>query len=77
MAWHGEMDGWFEHEGFVCHACTAQQGRQVVYGRVVDTRSAEARSRPLSPIQIGVTTTPPDNHRGTPMKAPPADRSVA
>lgn len=75
LAWHGEMDGWYRHEGFVCHGCTAQQGRQVVYGRVVNTRPADAG--PLPPFQVGVTTTPPDDRDSPQAPAPPAERSIA
>ena len=28
-AWHSDLDGWYEPEQLVCHACTAQQGQQV------------------------------------------------
>lgn len=59
VAWHSEMDGWFDTEGVVCHACTARNdGEQVAYTFVTDTRPHE--HRPLPPFEFGITTTPAD-----------------
>ena len=55
VAWHSEMDGWFEGESYVCHACSAQQGRKVVYTVAVDTRPPDRLVLP--PFVLGVTTT--------------------
>lgn len=75
-AWHGEMDGWYSHEGYVCHACTARQGRQVVYGRVIDTRPPDHPDLPR--FQLGVTTTPPDDEATSPVRpAPFTDAAIA
>lgn len=75
-AWHGDMDGWYAHEGYVCHACTARAGRQVVYGRIIDTRPADRRDLPR--FQLGVTTTPPEEQSGKPgPPTRPADVAMA
>lgn len=59
-AWHAEMDGWFEGEGFVCHACTARlrvsdpEAKPVVYVMAHSTLPPEQQ---LPPFRLGVTTT--------------------
>lgn len=69
------MDGWYSHEGYVCHACTARQGRQVVYGRVIDTRPPDRGALPA--FQLGVTTTPPDDQPGPTARPPkPSDAAI-
>lgn len=73
VAWHGDMDGWLESRSFVCHGCSALEGRQVVYGVVVDTRPPTKRD--LAPFQLGVTTTPPES--STPRGRGPTDGSLA
>ncbi len=57
MAWHSDMDGWFEAEEYVCHACTAQAGRQVAYTVVRNTRPTD---NSVPAFVLGVTTTRPD-----------------
>lgn len=76
-AWHSEMDGWWESQTFVCHACTAKRddGQNVVYAIPVDTYPAD-RKGPLPPFRIGVTTTPDDKHAHQPA-GPPVDASMA
>lgn len=61
VAWHAEMDGWWERQDFVCHACTAlapepERGPKepVVHSRVVNTRPAS--KGPLPAFVLGVTT---------------------
>lgn len=61
-AWHSELDGHYEGERLVCHACTAKNdGEQVVY---VAVRSLypEDRLPLLTPLEIGVNTTPPTDN---------------
>lgn len=63
VAWHGDMDGWYEQTSFVCHACTALEGHQRAYRGVIDTRPAD--HRPLSPFVLGKTTTSADPPKKT------------
>lgn len=58
IAWHSEMDGWFEVEEIKCFACTAIQGgeKPVVYSYAVDTYHDGTRP-PLPPFVLGLTTT--------------------
>jgi hypothetical protein len=63
LAWHSEMDGWFECDTqvdqFVCHACTARNdGKQVTYVRIRNTRPDDQGEIP--PFVLGTTTTAPD-----------------
>jgi hypothetical protein len=58
VAWHSEMDGWYEGRGFVCHACTARNGgKQVAHWIAVDTRPPGHPELP--PFVLGVTTSEP------------------
>lgn len=68
LAWHSELDGWFEHEHeVVCHACTAAQPDP---GHGKTRAPVTYRTRPrvpdgfdlstLPPFVMGETTTPPD-----------------
>ncbi len=58
VAWHSEMDGFFEVNEVVCHACTARAGRQVVYTpRLRNTRDP---ARPMPEFIPGKTITAPD-----------------
>ena len=54
VAWHSEMDGWYDGEQIVCHACSAAKGEQVTYARVINMRPAS--KGPLPPFVLGVTT---------------------
>lgn len=56
VAWHSEMDGFFDVDGYVCHACTARSGgeEKVIYSVVRDTR--DPAKGPLPPFVLGVTT---------------------
>ncbi len=59
VAWHSEMDGYFESDPVVCHACTAARGSQVAYpGRVRNTRPD---GTPMPPFVPGMTITAPDS----------------
>lgn len=57
IAWHAEMDGWYETESFVCHACTARSadGHKAVYRVALDSRDPSAPALP--PFVLGETTT--------------------
>lgn len=56
VAWHSDMDGEFEADQYVCHACTARRGteQKVIYAFARNTRSAAKPS--LAPFVLGVTT---------------------
>lgn len=54
VAWHSEMDGWFESKSYLCHACTARAGRQVIYATAHNTWP---EGRVLPEFVLGVTTT--------------------
>lgn len=57
-AWHSELEGWYEVEKFVCHACTASRGDQVVYAIARNDYPFDEMP-PLRLFELGVTTTPP------------------
>lgn len=57
-AWHSDMDGWYDTDGYVCHACTAKSGREVAY-TVVQT-SRDFAVKPLPPFSLSDSTTRPD-----------------
>jgi len=54
IAWHSEMDGWFEGLDVLCHACTAKAGKPVTHTIVRDTRPPD--HPPLPPFVLGETT---------------------
>jgi hypothetical protein len=56
LAWHSDMEGWFDGPEVVCHACSALQGREVTYSRLVNTRPPDDVVPPFVP---GVTVTRP------------------
>lgn len=61
VAWHSDMDGWFdsgEDAGVVCHSCTARRGRQVSYA--ASSHSRDLVAKPLPPFDPAVTVTRPD-----------------
>lgn len=67
VAWHQELDGWYESEPddeWVCHACTAREGKQKVFARVRNTYPSD-RLAALSPLEVGVNTTPPEDSQHT------------
>lgn len=59
IAWHSDMDGWFESEEdvdhFVCFGCSAGRDPddKVIYRRVRNTRPAD---KPMPEFRLGVTT---------------------
>lgn len=55
VAWHSEMNGWFEAVSYVCEVCTARSGKQVAHTLVSDTRPPG--HPPLPPFKLGETTT--------------------
>lgn len=62
LAWHSELEGWYETDRFVCHACTARNGgEQVVYVTVRNTYPFEKKKGPLPVFKLGETTSTPDN----------------
>lgn len=57
QVWHSDIDGWLESVDFVCHGCTAlNDGKQVVYHSL---RFLDGELPTLTPLEIGVNTTPP------------------
>lgn len=58
-AWHRELEGWYEPEKFVCHACSARRGEQVVYTIAVDEYPYDKKPA-LPEFVLGETTSPPD-----------------
>lgn len=56
VAWHADMDGWFEEDTYVCHACSVgrEPDDKAIYRHVRSTRPDD---RPLPPFLLGVTTT--------------------
>lgn len=64
VAWHSDMDGWFEAESAVCLACTAKTGtgdaaQEQVYHLVHHTQS-DLEVAALSPLELGVNTKRPE-----------------
>lgn len=57
VAWHTEMDGFYEARDFVCFACTALSGgdKNTTHTAVVNTRPPT--KGPMPPFVLGVTTT--------------------
>lgn len=65
IAWHSDMEGWFDGgEGVVCHSCTANSDHEVAYGGKHHTR--DFAEKPLPPFVYGVTTTKPTPPAKTP-----------
>lgn len=58
VAWHSEMDGYYEADDAVCHVCSAKAGRQVVYA--TNLRNTRDMSIPMPPFVPGKTITAPD-----------------
>jgi hypothetical protein len=58
VAWHSEMDGYFEADQVVCHVCTARAGRQVPYS--TNLRSTRDPALPMPAFVPGKTITAPD-----------------
>lgn len=56
--WHSDMDGWWEADEFVCHACTARSvtGKPVTYTLLRNTLPA---TKPLTPFDINKTVSRP------------------
>lgn len=57
MAWHSDMDGDYQAEVYVCHACTAIQGGEEKVRYPVVRTGRDFTARPLPPFVLGVTTT--------------------
>lgn len=58
IAWHSEMDGWYEADEAVCHACSARSGHQVVYA--TNLRSTRDPVKPMPAFIPGETITAPE-----------------
>ncbi|MBA2952108.1 hypothetical protein GON03_19015 [Nocardioides sp. MAH-18] len=55
VAWHTEMDGYYDDTHSVkCFACSALAGRDVIYRLGGSSRPAD---KPMPPFVLGVTTT--------------------
>lgn len=60
VAWHSEMDGYFDVDEVVCHPCSARAGRQVVYTPGLRNTRDEATAGPMPEYVPGKTITAPD-----------------
>lgn len=58
VAWHSEMDGFYDVDEVVCHACSARAGREVAY--TSGLRSTRDPSTPMPAFVPGKTITAPD-----------------
>lgn len=58
VAWHSEMDGYFDVDEVVCHPCSARAGRQIVY--TAGLRSTRNPDLPMPEYVPGKTITAPD-----------------
>lgn len=61
IAWHADMEGWFEGRSFVCHACSASAGREVTH-TLKPTTDRNFAVKPLSDFDWETTTTSPTEH---------------
>lgn len=55
VAWHSEMDGWFDTFKVKCHAGTAMRGEPVIFTHLVNTYPVDEKG-PLPPFVLGLTT---------------------
>lgn len=60
VAWHSEMDGYYEVDEVVCHVCTARRGSQVVYTSGLRSTRDPATHGPVPEFIPGKTITAPD-----------------
>lgn len=60
IAWHADMEGWYDAAEYVCHACTAnsRDGEQVVH-RIVTSTYDPATGGVLRDFTLADTTTAP------------------
>lgn len=57
LAWHSDMDGWFDPgEEITCHACSASSDKPVTY-QLQPRMTRDLAAKPLPPFQLGATTT--------------------
>lgn len=54
VAWHPDMDGWFEQHTYLCLACSVQKGDDVTYDVAINTRPDD---QPLPPFVLDDATT--------------------
>lgn len=60
IAWHSDMDGWYQADRFVCHACTARRGDDKKAVFVLARYGDDMRPghvEQLPEFVLGVTTT--------------------
>lgn len=58
VAWHADAEGEYDSRPFVCHGCTAKQGRQAVFTVLTAAPSAE-KVAAFVPFDLINTTTDP------------------
>lgn len=58
IAWHADVEGHYEGNGLVCHACSAKDGRQKVYTFLTAYPPADVVAKFL-PFDLLTTTTEP------------------
>lgn len=58
LAWHKHTEEEWDPRGFVCHACSAEQGHEIVYASPTLTMSDQARAE-LPPFNMDTMTTEP------------------
>lgn len=61
LAWHSEMNGWFETDSYVCHSCTSKledQSKPTAYSIVRNTMPPD-RVAALPAFELGETTSAP------------------
>lgn len=60
VAWHSHMEGFYESTKWICHACTARDGQDVVFTLTEpDPDLPSERIAGFPPFELGVTTTEP------------------
>lgn len=61
VAWHGDMDGWFDADEYVCYACTARDGgRERKFTTVSVGRDFAVK--PLPPFDMAAMALKPEDH---------------
>ncbi|MDN4173915.1 hypothetical protein QWY28_13220 [Nocardioides sp. SOB77] len=57
LAWHSDMDGYYDAESYVCHACTARSDSDEKTRWVIAHHTRDLDANPVPPFVLGVTTT--------------------
>lgn len=69
VAWHPDMaGGWFEPRAYLCHACTARTGDDVVYEVAVDTRHPDHLDLPPFDLDDALIDSHSRGNRGRPHR---------